>query len=279
MKLAIITVNYKSRILTASLIESLLRANLPKQVEIIVVDNNSQDNSVELLRSDFPEVTVIANEENLGLAGGVNTAMKSVKSDYYLILNPDMTVEPDAVTKLVAFMDRNETVGMAGGKLLSPGGELQASCFRFYTPMIIVYRRTWLGKTKRGQKALSEFLMEDFDHASAVDVDWLMGACLIVRGKAITQVGGMDERYFMYFEDVDWGRRMWEAGWRVSYVPDARFSHFHQRSSEQGILSYFTNRPTREHIKSALKYFWKYQGKRYNGTHGTASADNKTGSV
>lgn len=260
MKLSIIIVNYKSRPLTQTLVESLLEQQLPKQTEIIVVDNASHDNSVELLRADFPEITVIANQENVGMAGGVNTAIARAKGQYYLILNPDMVAMPGSVQNLVDFMDQHPDVGISGGKLNSPNGQLQYSCYRFYTPMAIVYRRTLLGRTSRGRAAIARFLMKDFDRSLPHEVDWLMGSCLIVRAKAVEHVGGMDDRYFMYFEDVDWCRRMWTSGWRVMFVPAAVFSHFHQRSSEQGILSIFTNRPTREHILSALKYFWKFRG-------------------
>lgn len=267
MKLTIITVNYKSWPLTRALVESLLANKLPAKTEIIIVDNNSQDDSVQMLRSDFPEITVIDNPKNVGLAAGVNLAISQAKGEYYLILNPDMIAMPQAVEELVSFMDKNPRVGMAGGKLLSPNGDLQYSCYRFYTLPVILYRRSFLGKTKKGKAAVSNFLMKDFDHSQARDVDWLMGACLIVRKKVVQKIGGMDERYFMYFEDVDWCRRVWEAGWAVAYVPSSVFSHFHQRSSESGIGSFFSNRPTREHIKSAFKYFWKYRGKQlpHNG--------------
>lgn len=276
MKLSIIIVNYNTGPLTRALIESLLSQTLPRGTEIIVVDNDSKDDSVPLLKADFPEITVIENTKNVGLAAGVNTALKVAKGTYYLILNPDMIALPGSVTTLVEFMDQNPDVGMAGGKLISPNGELQYSCYRFYRFMTILYRRTFLGKSVRGRKETYRFLMKDFDHESARDVDWLMGACLIVRAKAVGEVdawklpemankfaGGMDERFFLYFEDVDWCRRIWEAGWRVTYVPQAVFSHFHQRSSERGaILGIITNRTTREHIKSAIKYFWKYRGKK-----------------
>ncbi len=261
MKLSIVIVNYKMWQLTRALVESLLKDDLPKGTEIIVVDNNSGDDSVYMLRSDFPEITVIANKENLGLAAGVNTALAVAKGSYYLVLNPDMIALPGSVHNLVAFMDKNPDVGIAGGKLISPNGKLQYSCYGFYTPMTIFYRRTFLGKTPTGKQAIRTFLMKDFDHASEKDVDWLMGACLMVRKKAYEQVGGMDELFFLYFEDVDWCRRFWAKGWRVTYVPQAVFSHFHQRSSEGGaLLGILTNRPTREHIKSAFKYFWKFRG-------------------
>ena len=262
MKLSIIIVNYKMWQLTRALVESLLQDDLPKSTEIIVVDNNSGDDSVYLLRSDFPEITVIDNPENMGLASGVNTALTQAKGTYSLVLNPDMIAIPGSVSSLVSFMDKNPDVGMAGGKLISPNGKLQYSCYRFYTPLTIVYRRTFLGKTKTGKQAIANFLMKDSDHASEQDVDWLMGACLMVRKKAYEEVGGMDERFFLYFEDVDWCRRFWEKGWRVSYVPQAVFSHYHQRSSEKGaLLGIFFNRTTREHIKSAFKYFIKFFGR------------------
>lgn len=262
MKLSIIIVNYNTGPLTKALVESLLSdAKLPKRTEIIVVDNNSQDESVSFLRSDYPEITVIDNKENLGLAAGINIGIKHGKGQYYLVLNPDMIAPEGSVATLVEYMDAHKDVGMAGGKLISPNGKLQYSCYRFYTPMTIVYRRTFLGKTKRGKRAVSRFLMKDYDHKNPRDVDWLMGACLIVRRKAAEDTKGMDQRFFLYFEDVDWCRRIWEAGWKVTYVPQAVFSHFHQRSSEGGaITGIFTNRSTREHIKSAFKYFRKFRG-------------------
>lgn len=262
MKLSIIIVNYKTAPLTKALVESLLAQPLPAGTEIIVVDNNSGDDSVAFLRSDFPEITVIDNERNVGLAAGVNRGIEAGRGQYYLILNPDMIALPGSIESLVKFMDENPTVGMAGGKLISPNGKLQYSCYRFYTPKTIFYRRTSLGKTMKGREDTARFLMKDYDHKDVKDVDWLMGACLIVRKQVVKQIGGMDERYFLYFEDVDWCRRVWEANWRVTYVPQAQFSHFHQRSSEGGsLLRIFTNRPTREHIKSAIKYFWKFRFK------------------
>ncbi len=262
MKLSIIIVNYKTAPLTSALVESLLALPLPPASEIIVVDNDSQDDSVYLLRSDFPEIKVIDNKENVGLAAGVNRGLKEAKGQYRLILNPDMVALPHSVQTMVDFMDAHPEVGMSGAKLLSPSGKLQYSCYRFYRPMTIVYRRTFLGKTQRGKKELRQFLMKDFDHASVKEVDWLMGACLMVRESAVKEVGGMDERFFLYFEDVDWCRRMWEKGWKVMYVPQAQFSHFHQRSSEgSSVMSVLFNRSTRAHITSAIKYFWKYRGK------------------
>ena len=261
MKLSVIIVNYKSAVLTKSCLESLLKQPLPKDTELLVVDNDSQDDSVSLLRADFPEARVIASNKNIGMAGGVNIGIGQAHGQYYLILNPDIVVLPGAVDTLLAFMDEHLEVGLAAGKLVSPNGQLQPSCYRFYRWSTIVYRRTALGRTAHGRKEIDRFLMKDFDHAAVAEVDWLQGACLLARANAVEQVGCMDQRFFMYFEDVDWSRRFWQAGWRVTYVPNAEFSHYHQRGSElTSLFGLLTNRVARAHVTSALKYFWKYRG-------------------
>lgn len=264
MNLSIIIVNYNTGALTQSLIESLLNPaqKLPRGSEIIVVDNSSHDDSVAFLRSDYPEVTVLPNQQNLGLSGGVNIGLKAATGDYILLLNPDIIALPGSVAALLDFMRDHDDVGLAGGQLLSPNGKLQYSSFRFYTPLTVLYRRTFLGRTAVGRQTIRSFLMKDTNHREPHDADWLMGSCLMLRGAALQQVGGMDERFFLYFEDVDWCRRFWEKGWRVTYVPSARFSHFHQRSSRHNaLLGIINNWTTREHIRSAIKYFWKYRGK------------------
>jgi GT2 family glycosyltransferase len=196
------------------------------------------------------------------LAAAVNQGIARAMGEYILMLNPDVITFPGAVQTLIAFLDRNPRVGIAGGKLLSPNSKLQHSAFRFYRPSTVLYRRTWLGATNHGQQEIKRFLMKDFDHDHVQPVEWLMGSCYMLRSAAIKEVGGMDERFFLYFEDVDWCRRFWEKGWQVVYVPEARFSHFHQRRSRSHQwLGIFTNWTTREHILSALKYFWKYRNR------------------
>jgi GT2 family glycosyltransferase len=260
MKLVTIIVNYNSGALTHTCIESIKAHGIPESSKVIVIDNNSSDDSVAFLRSDFPEVNVVANQKNVGLATAVNQALNMVESEYYLVLNPDIVVTTEAIKKLIEFMEKHPQTGVAGGKLISPNGQLQASCFRFYRISTVLFRRTWLGKTAWGKREVDRFLMRDFDHKSVRDVEWLMGSCLILRKDALKEVGGMDENFFLYFEDVDWCRRFWEKGWRVTYVPEAVFSHFHQRSSGASSLAgIITNWATREHIRSALKYFWKYR--------------------
>lgn len=261
MKVSIIIVNYNSGSLTKNCIESVLSRPLPFASEIIVVDNASRDDSVFHLRSDFPEITVIANQTNLGLAGATNLGLKQAKGEYFLLLNPDIVVLDQSIEKMSDYLDTHPDIGMLGPKLISPNGALQFSCYRFYRPSTIIYRRTALGRTARGRAEVRRFLMKDFDHQTIADVDWLMGACLMVRAKTYQLIGGMDERFFLYFEDVDWCRRAWVNGWRVAYYPPATFSHYHQRSSDSNrFFHFFTNWIVRVHIASALKYFLKYRG-------------------
>lgn len=260
MLLSIIIVNYNMGALVKTCVESLLPQINLKETEIIVVDNNSQDESVALLRSDFPEIRVIDNQANVGLAAGVNRGIKEAKGRYYLILNPDIIALPGSVKALFDYMEKHPRVGAAGAQLLSPNGKVQYTCFRFYRPSTIIYRRTRWGKTAAGRRELARFLMKDFDRRILRPVEWLMGACLMIRGEAVKTVGGMDERFFLYFEDVDWCRRFWQASWQVMYVPLSQFSHFHQRSSEGGLMRLLSSPSARAHITSAIKYFLKYRG-------------------
>ncbi len=262
--ISIIIVNYNSGSLTKQCIKSIKNSGTKLDLEIIVVDNASSDDSVELLKSEFSDIKIIANKKNKGFAFGVNTGIKNADSRYILILNPDITLIDDPLTKLYNFMERAPKCGIVGAKLLNPNGTTQNSCFRFINPLIILYRRTFLGKLPFGKRALDWFLMKDFDHESTRNVAWLLGSCLFVRKEAIRKVGLMDERFFLYFEDVDWCRRFHDAGYKVYYFPEAEMMHYHKRSSAQrGIFKeVLFNKIAREHIKSAIKYFIKYLGKK-----------------
>jgi len=160
-------------------------------------------------------------------------------------------------------MKSNSDVGLCGPKLLNFNESMQPSCFRFYTPLTIIYRRTFLGRLSFAKKRLDEFLMKDFDHKSTKEVDWLMGSALMTKRSAIQKVGLMDSRFRLYFEDVDWCRRFWEGGYKVIYYPDAKMYHYHGRGSagKNMFKALISNRLTWIHILSGTKYFIKYAGK------------------
>lgn len=265
LDLSIVIVNYNGRGLLRQCLRSLF-ANLRNTTltyKIIVVDNNSQDNSVDMVREEFPSVRLIPLEINGGYAKGVNIGIRSIECRYYFILNMDTTiVQPHAVKKLVEFMDAHPTVGLAGPKLINPNGTTQVSCCTFQKFMYPIYRRTMLGRLPFAKKAIREFLMLDWDHKTSRPVDWVIGTGMMVRHEALNQVGLMDERFFMYFEDVDWCRRFWDHGWQIFYIADVEMVHYYSRDSAKtmGVQS-VRNRQTRVHITSWIKYFLKYLGK------------------
>jgi len=260
MELSIIIVNYNQRGLLKECLKNIEEKKINLRYEILIIDNHSRDESQEFLRklkNKNEKLKIILNQKNFGYAYACNQGIKNSLGKYILILNPDVFVLPGSVEKLYGFMEKNEEAGICGPKLLNPDGSVQLSCLRFprwYTPIL---RRTFLGKFSFAQKILSHYLMKDFDHETIREVDWLLGAALFVKRKAIEKVGLLDERYFLYFEDVDWCRRFHQAGFRVYYFPAAKMFHLHQRfSANEGN---FFSRLTLIHILSAFKYFWKWK--------------------
>lgn len=261
MDLSIVILNYKTRGFLKQCIRGLEKSRLPKASEIIVVDNASGDGTPEMMREDFPHHTFIASPRNGGHAAGVNLGIAESRGKLIVSLNTDIAVFDDSIERLLAFMDQRPNVGLAGPRLMNPDGSVQLSCFRFPSLFTPVLRRTPLGKLGWAKRQLRNFLMTDFDHRSSRPVDWVLGASMIVRRSALERVGTFDERFFLYFEDVDWCRRFWQAGYEVWYAADAEMVHYHKRESAEnpglkGMFSY----PTRRHIESWLKYLRKYAG-------------------
>lgn len=260
MKLSIIILNYKSQGFTRQCVKGILSQPPAFGFEIIVVDNDSKDGVEEMIRNDFPSVLFVQTGKNLGMAGGNNAGIRLASGEYLCIMNPDIAVTEGALENLVYFLEANPKVGIAVPKLLNPDGTVQTSCRTFQTPWIILLRRSPLGRLPFAKKHLKWFLMLDRDHSAVQPVDWALGACMIVRRSAMEKVGLMDERYFLYFEDMDWCRRFWEAGLPVMYVGGrAEMYHYHQRQSATslGFKNLFSY-PTRVHLMSGIKYFVKF---------------------
>lgn len=259
MKLSIIIVNYKTPALLKLCIKSIQSSILNIPYEIIVVDSESQEETQETVREDFSEVSFLAFKENIGYAKGVNAGIKKACGDFLLILNPDVIVSEQAIKKMIEFIKNKPQIGIIGPQLINFNGAIQDSCYRFVTPKIILYRRTFLGRFPWTKEKVKNYLMKDWDHQSIREVDWLLGAALMTSKIALDKVGLIDERFFLYFEDVDWCRRFWRAGFKVVYFPYAKMYHYHQRSSaaHRGLLGVF-DKATRIHIHSAIKYFQKY---------------------
>jgi len=254
-KLSIIIVSWNVCTVVVQCIRSIIENPSSCSYEIILVDNHSSDETVSSVRSKFSEVTVIENEENIGFARANNQGVKSAKGEYLFFLNPDTIMHSGTLEYLIDFMDNNKDVGMCGPKLLNDDGSIQRSVRRFPSYRGALYRFTFLRYFKIFKNSYQSWLMRDFDYQSQRDVDQLMGAALLVRKSIIEKQGGFDERYFMYYEEVDLCYRIKQNGWRIVYLPQACITHLGGRSSQQV--------PAAKRImmlKSMLKFFRKHRG-------------------
>lgn len=262
MRLSIIINHYKSRELLRLCLKSI-QENVGGEFEVIVRDSEAEEETREMMREEFPGVRYLPEQENVGFARSVNRGMEEARGDYLLNLNADIVVPSRGrVEKLVEYMAAHKDVGMLGPKLLSINDETQRSAFRFYKPLTLLYRRTLLGSLPWGRRDLDRFLMRDVDieKSAPMPVDWIMGSAMLTTRTALDRVGGLDDRFFMYMEDVDWCRRFWEAGYQVVYHPGFSLIHYHKQASRgrRGLFDIFTNRYTRIHVLSAVKFFWKH---------------------
>lgn len=200
--------------------------------EIWVVDNDSQDGSVEMVARDFPQIQLVANAKNVGFAAACNQVIPLVVCDYVLLLNPDTVLIDDSVSELVEYMDRNPQCGAAGPKVLNPDGSLQLACRRaFPTPSAAFFRLTYLSRLFPKHQLFARYNLTHADPDLELDVDALSGSCMMVRKSAIDQIGLLDEDIFMFGEDIDWCWRLKEKDWTVNYVPAAKVYHYHGASS------------------------------------------------
>ena len=255
MDLTVAIINYNTREHLRRCLETMPREVRGDPLKVVVIDNASPDNSAAMVAKDFrSRVELVANRANVGFARAVNQALARSTSRFLLVLNADIEVQEGAIEALYDFMEDTPKAGLAGARLLDDQGDLQHSCRTFYTATAILMRRTPLGKLMPNHRSLRDHLMLDWDHDDERTVDWLQGACLMMRREAMEQIDGMDERFFLYFEDVDLARRMTEAGWGVHYVPRAEMIHHYQRGSRGGLLS----REKLHHIASGVRYLTKW---------------------
>lgn len=228
--LSIIVVNWNTCELLAQCLQSLEDTIRDSSYEVWVVDNGSSDGSVEMVRERFPRTHLIVNMENVGFARANNQAIDCCRGRYLLLLNSDTKVLPGALGELVRFMDDHRGAGVAGARLLYSDGTFQAS----HSPFPTLWRE-FLMLSGLGRRLVRPRYPSYGPEVEKGDqqVDYVEGACLLARREAIDQVGGLDERIFMYAEDVDWCYRFAQAGWEVWYLPQVRIVHYGGQSSRQ----------------------------------------------
>jgi GT2 family glycosyltransferase len=199
-------------------------ASVADVLETVVVDNGSTDGTVAAVRERFPSVRVIESE-NLGLCAGWNRGVAATDAEHVLLLNADAWLLDGALDALVVAADRHPRAGVVGPRLENPDGTLQRSVRGYPTPWRLATEYFYLRKLAPRSRALNAFYGAGFDHAGEREVEWVMGACLLLRRSAYEDVGPFDERYFMFSEEVDWMRRAADRGWSVVFTPDARCVH------------------------------------------------------
>ena len=226
MRLSIIIVNYRSRAVLLECLASLEADAAGLETETLVVDNDSRDGTPEALAERFPSVRVLVNADNLGYARAVNQGIAATRGAYVMVMNPDCIVRQGALRALLGQLSGQPRCAIAGPRIFNPDGTLEYSARGFPEAMTFLFNRySLLTRLFPRNRWSRRYLLSDWDHASVRDVDWVTGACMLVRRASIEQVGGMDEAFFMFNEDVDWCRRMRLAGWTVTYVPSAVIVH------------------------------------------------------
>ncbi len=201
--------------------------------EVIVVDNNSEDGSPDMVAADFPWVRLYRMGQNLGFTGGQNFAMEQRRGRHVLLLNSDTIVHPGAFKTLLDYREAHPGVGIIGPKLLNSDGTLQYSARKFPQPVAALFRNTPLGKLFPNNRFTRTYLMQDWDHSETREVDWVSGAALLATEDVIARIGLLDPAFFMYCEDVDYCFRCWQTGLKVVYLPDTVITHAIGRSASQ----------------------------------------------
>jgi len=238
--LAIVIVNYNTSTLLKRCLASIQASEGPYTIAVCVVDNHSSDDSVTMVRQDFPAVYVIASPENGGFAKANNLGLRHFGFDsdtaptarYALLLNPDTELPSSSLATMIAFMDDTPDAGAAGPKLILPDGSLDLACRRsFPTPEVSLYRMIGLSKLFPGHPRFGRYNLTYLDPDQLAEVDSVVGAFMMVRAEAIQAAGLMDETYFMYGEDLDWALGIKQAGWKVFYNPAAIVYHVKRAAS------------------------------------------------
>ena len=264
VKLSIVVLNYNTAHLLRLMVRNILQLKLDISYEIIVVDNDSQDNSVQMMEelyssSEHPHITLIKNPDNTGHAHGNNLGIQQATGEFIMVMNSDIIVfKAEDIQAMVKYMEHNPRVGMLGPQLRNGDGTVQNSCYRPYGTFTPVYRRTPLGKVGFAQRDLERHLMADFNHQTIERVDWLLGACFIVTRSALDRVGLFNESFFLYFADFELCDRLRHFGYEIVYFPEVAIVHYHRRQSAQrsiwGGLGSLLNYTTRIHLKDWYRY-------------------------
>lgn len=254
--LSVVVLSWNTRELTLACLRALAAdAAAGPAREVVVVDNGSHDGSADAIATAFPEVRLLRNAQNLGYAVGNNQGARAARGEWLCLLNSDTEVRPGALATLVGFLRAHPEYGAAAPRLSNPDGSVQRACMRFPGLATALCFDTLFGKFWPGSRVEARYFMRDFDHLHSRDVDQPPGACVVVRREEYLALGGLDPELFLFFNDVDFCRRLWRAGRRIRYVAEADVLH-HGGASTRGhpqfVVVWHRNR---------LAYYRKHYGR------------------
>lgn len=252
---SIVIVSWNVAELLAKCLDSILASSFDKnKLEIIVVDSASKDNSVAMLRENYPQVNLLAQSENVGFTRGNNIGFRAAKGRYLFMLNPDTEIIGDAISQLVNYLDAHADVGIVGPHTLNSDGTYQSSRRNFPSKALAFFESTFLQEIAP-KAMLDNFYLNQYPADAVIDVGWMQGSALLVRREIFETLGGLDESFVMFFEELDWCKRASDAGWRLVYLGTAKIIHHGGKSTEQAGV--------KKHIwfqESKIRYYRKHHG-------------------
>lgn len=234
MKLSIILVNWNTKDLTRDALVSIFDQTKNIEFEVIVVDNNSGDGSVEMIKKEFSQVILIENKENRGFGKANNQGLAAARGEYLMFLNTDVKVLNGAINTLVDYLDKNSSVMMVGPRLLNADMSFQHACRRnLPNPLNSFFHLFGLVKIFKHNEIINSYKQFTADPEVTGPVEAISGAAMLFRRQVYEEIGGFDERFFMYGEDLDFCKRIFDKGWGVVYVSNAKIIHFGGQSSKK----------------------------------------------
>jgi GT2 family glycosyltransferase len=256
LMVSVVIVSWNAREYLKQCLASLNSDVCSYPMEVIVVDNASSDGSADMVAREFPQVRLLRAAGNLGFAKGNNVGIAASRGRYLCLVNSDVKVLPNCITRLVDYCEAHPETGMAGPHILGGDGKLQRSCRGFPSLWNMFCRALALDNIFSGSKLFTGFSLASWAHDSQRPVDILSGCFWIVRREALHKVRLLDESFFMYGEDLDWCRRFWKGGWKVMYLPSAEAIHYGGASSSNAPLRFFIERQ-----RADLQYWRKHHSR------------------
>ena len=239
MKLSIIIVNYNVKHFLEQCLRSINKASKNLDIEIFVVDNNSVDNSIEMVKAKFPNVNTIINKKNLGFSKANNQAIRKAKGEYVLLLNPDTVIQENTLSITIDFLEKNTRAGGLGVKMIDGSGNfLPESKRSLPTPSIAFYKIFGLSYLFPKSRKFGKYHLKYLDQNKIHEIDIISGAFLMTRKKIIDKIGLLDERFFMYGEDIDLSYRIQQAGYQNFYLPTTSIIHYKGESTKKTSVNY-----------------------------------------